>query len=84
MKHRFIVSHEVYDPETDNLATKDVKVFKNEPEALSFIRNPNNTRRYGSLNLTRHGGDGSVSEYNEHRGEWIPVSQAQHRAEYPI
>lgn len=71
MRRKYIVTHEAgFDPELNRPKYEEVKVFKNEPEVMAFIHNPKNQRRYGTMFVERHDGNGMVYDYDERINDW--------------
>ncbi len=48
---------------------KEIKVFRNESDAMSFLGNIQNLRKYGSITIQRKG-DGGRETYNESKKTW--------------
>lgn len=49
----------------------EVTSFRNERDALAFVADPKNLRRYGELSLTCRDANGNHYMWDERTNEWI-------------
>lgn len=65
-----------YDLINDVISYKSIKTYKgerNEENALAFICDPKNVRKYGIMVLIKYDQDGTQHEWNENEGEWYKL-----------
>lgn len=70
MKRKFIVYHESGLDETGRPKIEELKIFKNEPEAVSFINDDRNVRHYGTMYLEKVDKDGTRYDWEERHETW--------------
>lgn len=77
MKIKYLVLVENGFDHEDNIPTyKVIKIMKgerNEQNAISFVSDERNIRRYGYMTLQRVDEDGNASAWNDEDGEWVAV-----------
>lgn len=71
MKNKYIATCEDgFNSEDGSPKLKQVKKFKNEPEALAFFSDSRNQSQYRNLRLNLIDKDKVTFEYDERKGSW--------------
>lgn len=72
MKEKYIITVESgINPDTGEAVSKKLKTFKNERDAISFVKDPKNIRMYRYMSLTcRKGEEGIIRTWDEKRECW--------------
>ena len=72
MRAKYIVLQEDdYDVTNGHSSYSEVKTFRNEHDALAFIADPKNLRRYGELYLWFYDEEGKRYEWRRGENKWL-------------
>ena len=72
MKPKYVVYRECdYDVTNGHSSYDEVKTFRNENDALAFIADPKNLRRYGELYLWFYDEEGKRHEWRRGENKWL-------------
>ena len=79
MKRKYVVYKEAWGTNgKDQYVPKEIKTFRNEPEALAFISDDKNLYMYGDMLLKMQDTDGRCYNWNDRKHLWeTSVTTAQ-------
>lgn len=72
MKRRYVVRTDSgYDSAGIYQSRRQIKTFRNEPDAIAFYNDPKNVREHGCLFLEMIDKNGELHDWDDTRKEWL-------------